>query len=75
MKEKIILKGGAVVEVDLINDLAKCRSCGKHIWWAKTESGKNMPINVIGKIKVGKYIYESHFANCKQANQWRKKQK
>ena len=73
MKEKITLKGGAVVEVDFI-EVSECRSCGRMIWWAKTKKGKDMPITFIGKRFTDKNNLESHFANCKQANQWRKKQ-
>ena len=67
MIREIKLKGGAEVSVDL-SVKAKCRSCGRKIWWAKTKNGKNMPICV--DEDAGEF--ESHFASCKQADKWRK---
>lgn len=67
MLEEIKLKGGAIVSVDF-SAKSKCRSCGQWIWWAKTKNGKNMPISNC----VMTMEYESHFANCKQADRWRK---
>jgi hypothetical protein len=42
---------------------AKCRSCGAEILWAVTPKGKRAPLNRDGT---------SHFANCPQADSWRK---
>lgn len=42
-----------------------CKSCGKEIFWVKTEAGKNMPVSMETK--------ESHFADCPNADQHRKK--
>ena len=44
-----------------------CRSCGKSIWWRKMESGKFMPVEA-----EGEHSGESHFAYCKDADNWRK---
>lgn len=43
---------------------SKCRGCQEFIWWIKTSSGKNMPVNADGT---------SHFATCKKADQFRRK--
>ena len=63
----ITLRGGAEVLVDWATQTT-CKSCGAKIWWAKTGKGKMMPINHCGLVE-----YESHFASCKQAKEWRKK--
>lgn len=47
----------------------ECRSCKAKVWWRKMESGKWMPIEAEGE-KAG----ESHFAHCKDADTWRKKE-
>ena len=68
---KIILKGGAEVEVhndDVIAKPAKCSRCGQEMVWSITSTGKKMPIT---KDKDGKWI--SHFADCPFANKFRKK--
>ena|GEM_PF-6536872 len=44
-------------------DKGRCRACGKEIWWLKTKSGKAMPWTRDGV---------SHFADCPQANQFRR---
>lgn len=62
----IHLKGGAEVLVDW-NTIGECKSCGVKIWWAKTKTGKMMPINVIGAAE-----WESHFASCPDAKKFRK---
>lgn len=41
-----------------------CRGCGKHVYWIKTDKGKNMPINPDGI---------THFATCPQAGKFRSK--
>ena len=58
----IVLDSGA--EVTIIN-AGTCKSCGEDIYWCETVNGKRMPVNEDMKT--------SHFATCKQANQWRKK--
>lgn len=73
MIQQITLKGGAVVEVNLDRE-ETCRSCGESIWWAVTKNGKSMPISIVHESERKGHYFESHFANCKQANQWRKKQ-
>lgn len=62
-------------------DPAECRSCGEPIYWIETSAGKRMPVNRGRETRVcwidgvwrtvGAYV--SHFATCKQADQWRKK--
>jgi hypothetical protein len=61
----IKLKGGAEVMVDWTTK-SECKSCKQKIYWAETKNGKQMPINVCGLIE-----WESHFANCPQANIFR----
>jgi len=51
-------------------DPSKCRSCGKEIYWVKTESGKNMPVEIVNDVE-----FVSHFSTCPQGNDWRKKKK
>lgn len=66
--------------------MTKCKSCGANIFWAKTEKGKNMPIDaqksLCGNIQIGEDgvavvtgagPYTSHFQTCPQKKQWRKK--
>lgn len=65
-----------------MNDVQKCRSCGKPIIWVETSAGKKMPLDakpekrfVIGS-KSGKAhlldTHLSHFATCPDAGKWRK---
>lgn len=42
----------------------KCSSCGAPIWWVTTKNGKPAPISVDGL---------SHFADCRTADQHRRK--
>ncbi len=61
-------------------DAGECRSCGALIYWVTMPSGKKMPVNRGRESRVvfqegewrvlGSYV--SHFATCKQADQWRK---
>ena len=61
---------------------AKCSSCGAEIMWAKTETGKNMPLSVKSKEirfwindvgqAVAMTVFLSHFADCPNAAQHRK---
>ncbi len=66
-----------------------CRSCGASIEWAELTSGKRMPFNgpivavrTVGDLLGGQRTIEhvdttittSHFATCKDAAAWRKKQ-
>jgi len=63
----------------------QCKSCGKPIYWAKTQAGKLAPINADFKALKTLSIdgetlqllgaYASHFSTCPQANQFRKKRK
>ena len=41
-----------------------CRSCGAEVLWCITPAGKKAPINRDGT---------SHFADCPQARDWRKR--
>lgn len=43
---------------------ARGNGCGEFIYWIKTPSGKNMPVNADGT---------SHFANCPKAGDFRKR--
>lgn len=63
----------------------KCRSCGAPIIWAKTQAGKDTPLDAkplrlaaLGGDLFGRQItgvvegYVSHFATCPNAKQHRK---
>jgi hypothetical protein len=65
--ETLFLKGGAEVTVDL-SASSKCRSCGTKIWFAVTK--KNNKYIPISETIDGEY--QAHFADCKQAGEWRK---
>lgn len=58
---------------------SRCRSCGKTIYWVKTAIGRTMPVSV----QADKPDHRepttsaeghgvSHFADCPDANRWRK---
>lgn len=65
--------------------MSRCRSCGAPVTWAKTESGKSMPIersddgNLTYDAATGRVLHDpegawvSHFATCGQADEWRRK--
>lgn len=65
--------------------MSRCRSCGAEVTWAKTEAGKNMPIeraddgNLTYDAANGSVLHDpdggwiSHFATCGQADDWRRK--
>lgn len=67
--------------------MSNCRSCHAEIIWAKTESGKAMPLDAKPEKRfilfpgpdgnedeaVAVDTYVSHFATCPNANQHRKK--
>ena len=63
----IKLRAGAEVMIDLASQTV-CKSCGVKIWWVETKNKKQMPVNLCGAAE-----WESHFASCKQAGKWRKK--
>jgi hypothetical protein len=46
------------------DNTGRCRSCGAPVLWVITAAGKKMPLNRDGT---------SHFANCPEADKWRKK--
>ncbi len=64
--------------------MSKCKGCRAEILWIETATGKLMPIDVKPK-KVfrrnerGHWVliegYESHFATCPKADQFRKPKK
>ena len=47
-----------------------CRSCGEVIIWCITKNGKKMPVD---PPEADEETTTSHFATCKDADQWRKK--
>ena len=53
-----------VFKVDTDLPPSKCKSCGAEVWWIRTFSGKNMPVDRDGT---------SHFATCPHADRWRTK--
>lgn len=62
--------------------MPKCNECGAGIKWIKTELGKNHPISEGSNKKLwvfmpdGKWrlmdCYESHFASCPKADNFRR---
>jgi len=65
--QKIKLKGGAEVTVDLSN-ATKCKKCEKKIWFGATKNNRLMPIS---QNEDGEY--QSHFSDCEFAKSFRKK--
>lgn len=59
--------------------MAKCRSCGAEIFWMKTKSGKNMPVDFDDELTREKEFdadrMQSHFATCSEADKHRKSHK
>ena len=60
---------------------SRCKSCGAKITWAKTEKGKNIPLDFPGEMRlvvtrgntaVTQMTYISHFATCPNAAEHRK---
>lgn len=46
------------------DNVGECRSCHQPVMWAITPKGNRAPLNPDGT---------SHFANCPQARDWRKR--
>lgn len=44
-------------------NFGECRSCGLHVLWVVTPSGKRMSVDPQSD--------DSHFANCPQVDEWR----
>ena len=58
--------------------LSHCHSCGEEIYWLKTDSGKNIPVDVDSVADKEVTVFDphqmiSHFATCKDADLWREK--
>ena len=66
--QTIRLNGGTGIEVTVDwNDKKKCK-CGKEIWFAKTTKNKLIPIELVSLAN-----WQTHFATCKFADEFRKK--
>ena len=61
---------------------SNCRTCGAKITWAKTENGKNIPLDFPGEARlivmpgntaIVQMTYISHFATCPDAAEHRKR--
>jgi len=65
--QTIKLNGGAEVYLDLDQKRTKCKKCDTMLYFGLTKNNKSMPIE---QMEDG--TYESHFANCKFANDFRK---
>lgn len=53
-----------------------CRSCGAEIYWATTSTGNRMPLVEVERPlfgEEGERYFQSHFADCKQAQDWRRR--
>ena len=62
--------GGRGIEVVVDwKEETKCKKCGKRIWFAKTNNGKLIPIEMVRLA-----VWDTHFATCPYANEFRKKQ-
>lgn len=71
-----IIYRGKMIEREI--RISECRSCKADIVWLKTQSGKNIPVNVEDIVDNGAEIFDpdtmtSHFATCPDADKWRKK--
>ncbi len=58
--------------------MPECRACGKEIVWVTTKNGKQMPLNppILNVVTEGCETIKgriSHYATCKQADEWRGK--
>ena len=68
--------------------MALCRSCGALVTWARTNTGKTMPVepSLAGNLTLdksdppiatmvagGRGDHVSHFMNCPDAKEWRKR--
>lgn len=65
--QTIKLKGGAEVYLDLDAKRTKCKKCGELIRFGMTKNNKYIPVIQIGD------EWQCHFADCKFANEFRKK--
>jgi hypothetical protein len=61
-------------------EVTRCRSCGATVVWVITEGnakrpGKRMPLSAAKTETnvLGERVAPSHFADCPQANDWRRK--
>lgn len=55
--------------------VSNCRSCDAQIVWMKTESGRNMPVDV-DSVSEGDEVFDpsehvSHFSTCPDADKFR----
>ncbi len=50
--------------VKMLGTVGQCRGCRAVVYWVKTKTGKNMPLDPDG---------EPHFATCPDAARFRKK--
>ena len=57
------LKPNIVRLLNMLGDASHCRACGRPIWWVLTKNGRKMPV-------TDECI--SHFADCPNANEFRK---
>ncbi|MES2210935.1 MAG: hypothetical protein V4515_12255 [Chloroflexota bacterium] len=46
------------------DNIGRCRSCSAEVLWCLTPNGKKAPLNADGT---------SHFSNCPQSDQWRRR--
>lgn len=57
--------------------ITACRSCGREVVWLATATGRRMPVNA-DTVKEDDAVFDpkahtSHFADCPQADAWRKR--
>jgi hypothetical protein len=65
--QTIKLENGQEVVINY-DSKAKCKSCGKEIFWSETKNGKAMPIELVSLAR-----WNTHYATCPAADSFRKR--
>lgn len=55
-------------------DAVACKSCGKPVVWTRTLNGNALPLSVATvEERGGQRFAVSHFADCPDAQEWRRR--
>ena len=58
------------IEVDLAAPIAKCRFCGRTIWWGLTQNGKRNPFDVVAsgtdETREVRRTSTTHWSTCRR---------